>query len=192
MILPTVAYGDPVLKKIGKEINANYPDLKQLIADMFETMNFAKGVGLAAPQVGLSIRLFVVDASGFAYGDEKEKYQHLKGFRKVFINPVIIDETGEEWEFEEGCLSIPGIREPVDRLPEVQVQYYDENFVFRDENFKGIPARIIQHELDHLEGILFVEHLNPLKRRLLRRKLNDISIGNVDINYKMKFPGKKR
>lgn len=192
MILPIVAYGDPVLKKMGREINANYPNLKQLISDMFETMYHAKGVGLAAPQVGLSIRLFVVDASGFAEGEDKEKYQHLKDFKKVFINPQIIEESGDEWDFEEGCLSIPGIREAVDRQPGVHLQYYDENFVFNDEKFSGIPARIIQHEYDHIEGVLFIDHLNPLKRRLLKRKLNDISIGKVEVGYKMKFPGKKK
>ena len=192
MILPILAYGEPVLKKVGKEVEKNHPNLQQLIADMFETMYSSKGVGLAAPQVGQSIRLFIVDATGFSDGEEKEKYQHLKGFKKVFINPQIIKESGDEWEFEEGCLSIPGIREPIDRLPVVQLQYYDENFVFHDEIFNGIPARIIQHEYDHIEGILFVDHLNPLKRRLLKRKLNNISIGDVDVNYKMKFPQKKR
>lgn len=192
MILPIVAYGDPVLKKLSREINGNYPNLKQLIADMFETMYNAKGVGLAAPQVGLSIRLFVIDASGFAEGEDKEKYGHLKDFKKVFINAHIVEESGDEWDFEEGCLSIPGIREAVDRQPEVVLQYYDENLVFHEEKFTGIPARIIQHEYDHIEGILFTDHLNPLKRRLLKRKLNDISIGKVDVNYKMKFSGKKK
>lgn len=192
MVLPIVAYGDPVLKKAGKEIDENFPHLKQLISDMFETMYNAKGVGLAAPQVGQSIRLFILDASAFAEGEDAEKFKHLKGYKKVFINPQIIDETGDEWDFEEGCLSIPGIREPVDRLSEVHLQYYDENFVFHNEKFNGIPARIIQHEYDHIEGTLFIDHLNPLKRRLLKRKLNDISIGNVEVNYKMKFPGKRK
>lgn len=192
MVLPIVAYGDPVLKKPGKDIDKEYPNLLKLIADMFETMYHAKGVGLAAPQVGLAIRLFVVDASGFAEGEDGEKFRHLKDFKKVFINPKIVDESGEEWDFEEGCLSIPGIREPVDRLPKVRLQYFDENFVFHDDKFDGIPARIIQHEYDHIEGVLFIDHLNPLKRRLLKRKLNDISVGNVEVAYKMKFPGRRK
>ncbi len=182
MILPIVAYGDPVLKKTAREINANYPNLEALITDMFETMYNAKGVGLAAPQVGFSVRLFIADAAGFSDGEGKEKYKDLKNFKKVFINPVLLDETGDEWDFEEGCLSIPGIRESVYRMPEIHLQYYDEKFNFQDEKFKGIPARIIQHEFDHINGVLFVDHLNPLKRRLLKRRLNEISIGNVDIN----------
>lgn len=191
MIIPIVAYGDPVLKKLGREINSKYPNLIQLISDMFETMYNAKGVGLAAPQVGLSIRLFVVDASGLADGEDKEKYKHLIGFKKIFINPTIIEESGVEWDFEEGCLSIPGIRESVNRQDCLHLQYYDEDFTFHDEVFNGIAARIIQHEYDHIEGKLFVEYLNPLKRRLLKRRLSEISIGKVNVNYKMKFPGKK-
>lgn len=191
MILPIVAYGDPVLKKMSREINAKYPNLLNLIADMFETMYHAKGVGLAAPQVGLSIRLFVVDASAMAEEEDQVRFKDLLGFKKVFINPTIIEESGDEWSFEEGCLSIPGIRESISRQENVHIQYYDENFVFHDEVFSGMAARIIQHEYDHIEGKLFVEYLNPLKRRLLKRKLNDISTGKVNVSYKMKFPGKK-
>ena len=183
MILPIVAYGDPVLKKETEEIEKDYPFLSELIDDMFETMYEANGVGLAAPQVGKSIRLFVVDASAFA-DDEPA----LEGFKKVFINPIIVDESGEKWTFNEGCLSIPGIREDVVREPEIRLEYYDQNFELQEETFKGIAARIIQHEYDHIEGILFTDRINPLKRRLLKSKLTNISKGNVAVDYKMKFP----
>lgn len=183
MILPIVAYGDPVLKKETDEIESDYPFLNELIADMFETMYEANGVGLAAPQVGKSIRLFIVDASAFSE-DEPE----LEGFKKVFINPEMIDETGEKWTFNEGCLSIPGIREDVIREPEITLEYFDENFMLKEETFKGIAARIIQHEYDHIEGILFTDRIKPLKRRLLKSKLANISKGNVAVDYKMKFP----
>lgn len=185
MILPIVAYGDPVLKKVCGDIDEDYNNLNELIKNMFETMENANGVGLAAPQVGLDIRLFVVDASPLA---EDEENKDLEGFRKVFINAEINEENGKEWKFNEGCLSIPEIREDVDRKPEIMISYYDEKFTYKEENFSGIAARIIQHEYDHIEGILFTEHLNPLKRRLLKRKLTDISKGNINVNYKMKFP----
>lgn len=191
MILPIVAYGDDVLKQKAETITPEYPDLKQLIADMFETMYNAKGVGLAAPQIGKSIRLFIVDASPFA-DDEEEDLSHLENFKKVFINAQIIEEEGKEWAFNEGCLSIPGIREDVYRKPKVLLRYQDENFNQFEERFDGIAARIIQHEYDHIEGILFIEHLNPLKRRLLKSKLNNISKGEVKVDYKMRFPNKKR
>lgn len=191
MILPIVAYGDDVLKQKAETITPEYPDLKQLIADMFETMYNAKGVGLAAPQIGKSIRLFIVDASPFA-DDEEEDLTHLENFKKVFINAQIIEEEGKEWAFNEGCLSIPGIREDVYRKPTVLLRYQDENFNQFEERFNGIAARIIQHEYDHIEGILFIEHLNPLKRRLLKSKLNNISKGEVKVDYKMRFPNKKR
>ncbi|MFN4234099.1 MAG: peptide deformylase [Bacteroidia bacterium] len=191
MILPIVAYGDDVLKQKAETITPEYPDLKQLIADMFETMYNAKGVGLAAPQIGKSIRLFIVDASPFA-DDEEEDLTHLENFKKVFINAQIIEEEGKEWAFNEGCLSIPGIREDVYRKPSVLLRYQDENFNQFEERFDGIAARIIQHEYDHIEGILFIEHLNPLKRRLLKSKLNNISKGEVKVDYKMRFPNKKR
>ena len=185
MILPIVAYGDPVLKKVCGDIDKDYNNLNELIKNMFETMENANGVGLAAPQVGLDIRLFVVDASPLA---EDEENKDLEGFRKVFINAEINEENGKEWKFNEGCLSIPEIREDVDRKPEIMISYYDEKFTYKEEKFSGIAARIIQHEYDHIEGILFTEHLNPLKRRLLKRKLTDISKGNINVNYKMKFP----
>lgn len=182
MILPIVAYGDPVLKKKGVEIDADYKDLKKLIDDMFDTMYKAGGVGLAAPQVGKSIRLFIVDASPF-----EEDEPDLADFCQVFINPVIIEESGEEWEFSEGCLSIPGIREDVSRKPKIVIQYQDENFEYWEEEFEGIAARIIQHEYDHIEGKLFVERLSALKRRLLKNKLNDVAEGNMEVKYKMKY-----
>ncbi len=183
MVLPIVAYGDPVLKKVAEEIDSDYPGLKQLIADMFETMYASKGVGLAAPQVNKSIRLFIIDASPF-----EDEHPELKDWKKVFINPRILEEDGKKWEFNEGCLSIPGIREDVERKPELILEYEDENFELHEEKFDGIIARVIQHEYDHLEGILFTDRLSPLKKRLLKGKLNDISKGIVDVNYKMRFP----
>lgn len=183
MILPIIAYGDPVLKKEAEEIDQDYPFLEELIANMFETMDNAEGVGLAAPQVGKSIRLFVVDASAFS--DEEPE---LEGFRKVFINPIIVEEEGEKWAFNEGCLSIPGIREDVSRCPNITIEYLDENFNLVEEKYSGLVARIIQHEYDHVEGLLFTDYLSPLKRTLIKSKLNNIAKGNVKVNYRMKFP----
>jgi len=186
MILPIVAYGHPTLRKVAQEITPGYPGLGELIENMFETMYKSDGVGLAAPQVNHSIRLFLIDASHYA-----EDQPELEGFRKIFINAHIIEESGTEWNFNEGCLSIPEIREDVMRKPRIRIQYHDENFNFHDEVFEGIAARIIQHEYDHLEGTLFVDRINPLRKMLLKRKLNDISTGNIDVAYKMVFPGKK-
>lgn len=196
MVLPIVAYGDPVLKKVASDIDKDYPELKKLIADMFETMDNANGVGLAAPQIGKSIRLFIVDASAFADDtDENDKpiakYQKLKDFRKVFINAKIISEKGTPWKFNEGCLSIPKIREDVERLPDIVMEYYDENFAFHQEKYDDIVARIIQHEYDHIEGKLFIDHLNPMRKKMLKGKLDDISKGKVDAAYKMRFPSKR-
>ena len=191
MILPIVAYGDPVLKKEAEEIDKDYEGLDTLLENMFETMYAANGVGLAAPQIGKSIRLFIVDASPFANeeGEEvDEKAVGLENFKKVFINPIIEEETGEEWAFQEGCLSIPGIREDVYRQEKILVTYYDEDFNFHEEEFTGYAARVIQHEYDHIEGILFTDHLAPLKKRLLTKKLKNISKGEVSIDYKMRFP----
>lgn len=182
MILPIVAYGDPVLKKVAEEIDPDYPGLEKLIQDMYETMYSSKGVGLAAPQINKSIRLFIIDASPFA-----DEYPELEGWKRTFINPRILEEEGEKWDFNEGCLSIPGIREDVARKPELILEYEDENFELHEEKFDGVVARVIQHEYDHLEGILFTDHLSPLKKRLLKGKLTDISKGIVDVNYKMKF-----
>ena len=190
MILPIRAYGDPVLKKVTKDIEPDHLGLKQLIADMFETMYAANGVGLAAPQVGQSIRLFIVDASPFAEDEEGKPTDdaHLKDFKRVFINPYIVEEEGDEWAFEEGCLSIPNIREDVTRPPRIVLQYQDEKFKEHEEEFDGFAARVIQHEHDHLDGILFTDHLTPLRRTLLKGKLRDISMGKTEAKYKMRFP----
>ena len=195
MILPIVAYGDPVLKKVGDEIDKDYPGLAELLENMWETMYAASGVGLAAPQIGKSIRLFIVDASPFADDEEDEpdpKAKGLENFKKVFINPIIEDETGENWVFQEGCLSIPKIREDVYRKEKITITYYDENFEFHEETYDGYAARVIQHEYDHIEGVLFTDHLAPLKRKLLTKKLTNISRGEIEVDYRMKFPVQKR
>jgi peptide deformylase len=191
MILPIVAYGDPVLKKEAEEITKDHEGLSELIDSMFETMYAANGVGLAAPQIGKSIRLFIVDASPFADDEDDQpdpKAKGLENFKKVFINPIIEEESGEEWAFQEGCLSIPKIREDVYRKEKIVLTYFDENFDFHEEEFDGYAARVIQHEYDHIEGILFTDHLSPLKRKLLTKKLANISRGEVDVDYKMTFP----
>ncbi|NBU47063.1 MAG: peptide deformylase [Flavobacteriales bacterium] len=194
MILPIVAYGDPVLKMEAEEIDESYPELKELIANMFETMYQAKGVGLAAPQIGKSIRLFIVDGAPFAEEEGEEpdpKAAGIESFKKVFINPIIEDESGPKWSFQEGCLSIPKIRENVSRHEKLSISYYDENWNFHEETYEGYAARIIQHEYDHIEGILFTDHLNPLKKKLLHKRLLNISSGQITIDYRMKFPNKK-
>ncbi len=183
MILPIVAYGDPVLRKEAEEIDQQYEGLQAFIANMWETMDNAEGVGLAAPQVGRAIRLFVVDADAFSDEDPK-----LADFKKVFINPVIVEETGEEWAFNEGCLSIPGVREDVKRKPIVKINYLDENFKEHEDTFEGMAARIIQHEYDHIEGILFTDHISALRKKMVKKKMEDISKGDVKVAYKMKFP----
>jgi len=187
MIRPIIAYGDPVLRKKAVEIDEDYPDLNLLLEDMFETMYNSQGVGLAAPQIGLSIRIFIVDAAPFVDDDEEDE-EGLRDFKRVFINPIIIEETGKEWKFEEGCLSIPGIREDVSRQPDLIVEYYNEKFELIEEKLTGLPARIVQHEYDHIEGVLFTDKINPLKKQLLKGKLNDIAKGNIKVNYRMKFP----
>jgi peptide deformylase len=195
MILPVVAYGDPVLKKEAEEITKDYPDLQKLIADMFETMYEAAGVGLAAPQIGKSIRLFVVDGSPFAEEEDEEEDPRAVGiedFKQVFINPIIEEEFGEEWCFKEGCLSIPKVREEVYRKEKVRITYYDENWNFKDEIFDGYAARIIQHEYDHIEGVLFTDHLSAIKKKLISKKLQNISKGEVSVDYRMKFPAAKK
>jgi peptide deformylase len=197
MILPIVAYGDPILKKECEEIDEHYRDLKQLISDMFETMYKAKGVGLAAPQIGKNIRLFIVDGSPFAEdeaedGEEDPRAEGIADFKKVFINPIIEEEEGKEWPFQEGCLSIPAIRENVSRKPNITVSYYDENWNLKEESYSGYAARIFQHEYDHIEGVLFTDYLGPLKRKMLQKKLNNIANGDIDIDYKMRFPKKLR
>lgn len=186
MILPIVAYGDPVLKKKADEIKEDYPNLKKLIKNMFKTMYKANGVGLAAPQIGESIRLFIVDASPFSEGDDGDL--SCEGFIRVFINPIIYEESGEEWGMEEGCLSIPGIREEVFRKPDLKIEYYDENWELYEEELSGFPARVVQHEYDHIEGVLFTDKIKPQRKTLLQSKLNDITKGEVEASYRMKFP----
>jgi peptide deformylase len=190
MILPIVAYGDPVLKKVAADIDADYPSLGELIANMYETMYNAKGVGLAAPQIGKSIRLFIVDGAPFAEDAETEEEEALGQFKEVFINAKIESEEGTEWKFNEGCLSIPKIREDVLRKPNIRIRYLDAKFKEHVKEFQGIAARIIQHEYDHIEGKLFTDRISPLRKRLLQGKLSDISRGRVDVDYRMKFPGK--
>ncbi len=196
MVLPVVAFGDPVLKKEAEEIDENYPELDKLIADMWETMYGSNGVGLAAPQIGKSIRLFVVDASSFAEPDDDGEVDpraaSCADFKKVFINPIIEEETGDKWGFREGCLSIPGIREEVSRNEKLLITYFDENWNFHEEEYDGFAARVIQHEYDHVEGVLFTDRISPLRRKLLKRKLSNISKGIVDVDYKMRFPQLKR
>lgn len=187
MILPIVAYGDPVLRKKGRDIAKDHPGLKELVANMFETMYAAGGVGLAAPQVGKSLRLFVIDASGFVDEDEEDE-EGLKDFKKVFINPEIVEEEGDDWAFNEGCLSIPEVREDVTRAEDITIRYYDEDFNEYEETFTGLKARVIQHEYDHIEGVLFTDYLSPLRKRVLKGRLNNISKGKVSVNYRMRFP----
>lgn len=183
MIYPIIVYGDPVLKKQGKNIKEGEIDVKKLAEDMYETMENANGVGLAAPQIGKSIRMFVIDAS--AMGEDNEE---LLDFKQIFINPEIIEETGEEWEFEEGCLSIPEIREVIYRQEQLTIRYLDENWEEHEETYDDMKARIIQHEYDHIEGILFTDHISPIRKRLLKGKLKNISKGKVDIKYRIKAP----
>ncbi len=190
MILPIVAYGDPVLRKISTEIDKTYEGLDSLISNMWETMYNASGVGLAAPQIGLAIRLFLVDTTPFADDEElsEEEQKQLDGFKKVFINAKILEETGDSWAFNEGCLSIPDIREDITRLDTITIRYQDENFVEHTETFDGLLARVIQHEYDHIEGILFTDKVSSLKKRLLKGKLSNISKGKIQVDYRMRFP----
>ena len=186
MILPIIAYGTHVLRRQADPIAAAYPELEKLIANMWETMYNAHGVGLAAPQIGLSIRLFVVDSVQLE--DDEEREMEQTGIKKVFINAQILHEDGEPWLYEEGCLSIPDIRAEVCRPDLVRIRYFDENFQEHTEEFDGLNGRIIQHEYDHIEGKLFTDRISPLKRRLLKNRLEDITKGKVDVRYKMKFP----
>ena len=181
MILPIIAYGDPVLRKIGSNIDKDYKYLNKLIENMWETMYNAHGVGLAAPQIGKSINLFLVDTTAF----DEESYPEVK---KVFINSEIIEEWGDKWEYEEGCLSIPHIREKVSRHAELKLRYQDEHFNWHEETFTGIAARVIQHEYDHCKGKLFVDYISELKRRLIKNKLINISKGGARVDYKMRIP----
>lgn len=194
MILPVIAYGDPVLRKVAKEISKDHPKLDDIIANMWETQYNASGVGIAAPQVGLSIRLFVIDASPFSDDDDltEEEQAVLSDFKKVFINPTIIEESGEEWAFNEGCLSIPDVREDVFRKEKVVIEYLDENWKKQTETLTGLAARVVQHEYDHIEGVLFTDKLSTLKKRLIKGKLANITKGKVSVDYRMKFPQLKK
>lgn len=196
MILPIVVYGDPVLRKVAEDIDKDYAGLDQLIKDMFETMYAASGVGLAAPQIGKAIRLFVIDTEPFVADEDDEDYEEdeftpeerkqLKAFKKVFINARVIDEQGEPWKFREGCLSIPKIREEVLRKDTVTIEYYDQNFKKHTETYNGLIARVIQHEYDHIQGVLFTDKISPFIRKLISGKLTDISKGKVSADYKIK------
>ena len=187
MILPILAYGHPNLRKVAEDIDKDYPGLDKLLDDMFETMYASNGVGLAAPQINKSIRLFVIDASPFA-----EEVPEAEGFKKVFFNARIVEEDGKEWAFNEGCLSVPKINEDVTRKSKIKIHYYDRDWNYREEEYDGIFARIIQHEYDHLEGILFVDRVSALRKTMLRGKLNDIAKGKVDVDYRMIFPALKK
>lgn len=194
MILPIVAYGDPVLRKKATDITPDYPNLKELLENMKETMYGAYGVGLAAPQVGLPIRVFVIDTSPFAEDEELSQAERdqLKDLKKVFINARILEEEGQEWAFNEGCLSIPEIREDVFRKETLTIEYLDENFEKHTETYSGHAARVIQHEYDHIEGILFTDKLSSLKKRLIKGKLSNIAKGKVKVDYRMQFPQIKK
>lgn len=183
MILPVTVYGDPLLRKTAKPISKDYPELDKLISDMFETMYHSDGVGLAAPQIGLSLKLFVIDASPMA-----EEEPELKDFKKAFINPQVHQTKGEPWEMEEGCLSVPNIHEKVSRDEEVTISYYNENWEKKAETYTGYAARVILHEYDHLLGKLFIDHISPLRKKLLKGKLTAITKGKVKTNYKIKVP----
>ena len=188
MILPVIGYGNSILKRKSKEVPNSYPGLKELIRNMYDTMYNASGVGLAAPQIGKSIKIFIIDTSPFLNMDDNEiKDYEVSSVKQTFINPPILDETGEFWSFEEGCLSIPQIREEVKRKSFIKIEYYDENFNYRKDDFSGIVARVIQHEYDHIQGVLFTDKLTSFKKRLLKSKLNNIEKGNVDIDYLMDF-----
>ena len=193
MIIPIYGYGEPVLRQVGEEITPNYPNLSAIIANMYDTMYNAYGVGLAAPQIGLAIRLFVIDTEPFSDSEDlsKEEQEQLKGFKQTFINAKMLKEEGEEWGFNEGCLSIPDVREDVYRNEKITLEYYDENFNKKTEVYDGLIARVIQHEYDHIEGILFTDKISTLKRTLIKKKLQNIMDGKARPDYKMRFCNKK-
>ena len=188
MLLPIVAYPNPVLKKVGSEISPEYPDLDKFLIDMWETMYYADGIGLAAPQVNRSVQLFVIDASALS----QHQHPEAAGFKKTFINAEIYNEEGEEVIHNEGCLSFPGLHEDIQRKSVIHIRYFDEQFQEHDERYEGILARIIQHEFDHIKGVTMAERISPLKKILLKRRLKEIADGNVDVHYKMIFPGMKK
>ena len=189
MVLPIIAYGDPVLRKVATDISPDYPNLNTLIANMYDTMNHAYGVGLAAPQIGLPIRLFVVDTAPFADDDDltEEERTFLSNFKKTFINAKITEETGDKWLFNEGCLSIPGVREDVSRQKQITIEFVDEQFTPQQLTLTGLAARVVQHEYDHIEGILFTDKLSSFKKQLIKGTLTNISKGKVKVDYRMKF-----
>jgi peptide deformylase len=190
MVLPIVAYGNPVLRKVGKEISEEYPDLHTLIGDMWETMYNSKGVGLAAPQVNRDIKLFVIDSVQIIENlkeEEKDDYPGDEGYKGVFINAKINSINGEDWVYNEGCLSIPKIREDIARKQFIQITFLDENFISHTKYFTGVTARVILHENDHINGKLFIDYLKPLRKKLLKRKLDDISKGKISVDYRMSF-----
>jgi peptide deformylase len=193
MIVPIVGYGDPVLRKVGEDIAADYPNLNGIIDNMYDTMYNAYGVGLAAPQIGLAIRLFVIDTEPFSDSEDltKEEQEQLKGFKQTFINAKMLKEEGEEWGFNEGCLSIPDVREDVYRQEKITLEFYDENFNKKTEVYEGLIARVIQHEYDHIEGILFTDLISTLKRTLIKKKLQNIMDGKARPDYRMRFCNKK-
>ncbi|MBP6073119.1 MAG: peptide deformylase [Flavobacterium sp.] len=193
MILPIVGYGDPVLRKVGVDISQEYPNLNELITNMYDTMYNAYGVGLAAPQIGLAIRLFIIDTEPFSDSDDlsANEQEQLKGFKQTFINPKMLIEEGEEWSFNEGCLSIPDVREDVYRNEKITIEYFDENFNKKTEVYDGLIARVIQHEYDHIEGILFTDKISSLKKTLIKKKLQNIMDGKARPDYRMRFANKK-
>lgn len=194
MILPIVAYGDTVLRKVATDIAADYPELNELIDNMWETMYNANGVGLAAPQIGRAIRLFLVDTTPFADDDElsEAEQKQLEGFKQVFINAHIEEESGEAWSFNEGCLSIPDVREDVSRKGTIRITYMDADFKSHTKTFDGLLARVIQHEYDHIEGVLFTDKLSSLKKRIIKSRLSNISKGKIQVDYRMRFPNQKK
>ncbi|MBC7523004.1 MAG: peptide deformylase [Flavobacterium sp.] len=193
MIVPIVGYGDPVLRKIGREIDLDYPNLNELITNMYDTMYNAFGVGLAAPQIGLDIRLFVIDTEPFSDSENltKEEQEQLKGYKQTFINAKILVEDGDEWTFNEGCLSIPDVREDVTRKERIKIEYFDEKFIKKTEIHDGLIARVIQHEYDHIQGILFTDKISSLKKTLIKKKLQNIMDGKAFPDYRMRFVNKK-
>ncbi|MFN3968557.1 peptide deformylase [Flavobacterium sp.] len=193
MIIPIYGYGEPVLRKVGEEITPDYPNLKEIITNMYDTMYNAYGVGLAAPQVGMAIRLFVIDTEPFSDSDDltKEEQAQLKGFKRTFINAKMLKEEGDEWGFNEGCLSIPDVREDVYRNERITIEYCDEDFNKKTEVFDGLIARVIQHEYDHIEGVLFTDKISTLKKTLIKKKLQNIMDGKAFPDYRMKFANKK-
>lgn len=194
MIYPIVPYGQPVLRRQAAEVPQDYPELSALVADMFETMDSSGGVGLAAPQIDVSLRLFVVDVPPMKMesGPSAGKVSPEQAFRKVFINPELVEETGEEWGFDEGCLSVPGLYEEVYRKPVIKVRYQDEQFEWHEDTFDGYVARVFQHEYDHLEGKTFVDHLSTLRRAMLKKRLDKIAQGDVRVDYRMKWGTAKK